>query len=79
MEKKLRWLEIGDLLNKMTRGIIKKFYEKRKCVVCGEIFYVRIKSRKSGGIPPFLRPRSSKTCSKKCGIIYRDRNYNCKI
>ena len=41
---------------------------ERHCIVCGEIFYIKLsKSRRTGGN---YRNRRSKTCSPKCSKKY---------
>ena len=42
--------------------------KEKTCIICGEKFFVRTgKTRKSN---VKIRPRTSKTCSKKCSRIF---------
>ena len=46
--------------------VLKRIYEERICVICGEFFYVRKKKVRRARSSLIIRPRSSKTCSRKC-------------
>ena len=48
----------------------KENYEERKCAICPKVFYVHKYGTTSNKNPNGIRPRHSKTCSKKCSMIY---------
>ena len=56
--------------HKFRTGLTGKIIEN-KCIVCGKLYLSATKSR--GGRNSSIRPKGSRTCSRKCS---RDYNHN---
>lgn len=67
-----------------NREFLRIRYDEKICAVCGHFFYVPKPSRaKHSSRECGVRPRNSKTCSRKCSraytkIQYKDRKQNDK-
>lgn len=53
---------------KVTKNVGK--YEERKCVICGNVYYIKTKGQTKQMNMKNTRPRTSKTCKKECSKIY---------
>ncbi len=58
--------------------VSEKQFIKKKCIICEKIYYTSRRKGK-GKKAVFLRPRNSRTCSRKCSRIYSDPTIRKKV
>ncbi len=57
-----------------TNYNLERYYDKKKCVECPNMFFIVKEGRQSHQRPGLVKKRGSKACSPKCSRIHVDKS-----